>query len=136
MTINQLFLIKPTLELIMKLLACLNINSLKSDVSFSKKTIVRHNIIFKAKSVLDELRKCYLPCKTKRYLDDITPRKLITVIKQCLKLYNGSLYSYEKYINGEKTILYKLDLRTPDENQHGQPNINDLVYNSFVLSFD
>jgi hypothetical protein len=136
MTLNQLFLIKPSLELILQLLACVNINSLKSDVSFSKKTIVRHDIIAKAEPVINELRKCYLPCKTRRHLDNMTPMKLITVLKQCLKLYNISLYSYEKYINSEKTILYKLDLRKPEEKTEGPPNTNEIKYAKCLLSFD
>ena len=40
----------------------------------------------------------YLPCKKKIYLNDHDFEKCITILRQCIKLYNYKLVSKEKYI--------------------------------------
>jgi len=129
MTIDQLFIKKPSIELIMKLMVHFDIMSLQSVVAFSQKTIVQNNILIKIKPVLDELGEYYLPCKKRVYIDNITPKKLITVVKQCLKLYDYKLISQEKYIAGCKHIIYCLDI-PPDS------MTNHITYDNYTLSFE
>jgi len=130
MTINQLFKKKPPKELILKLLLLLNIIDFKSDVKFSQKTINDNNILIKCIPIIEELKKFYLPCKQKIYLIDLTPKKLITIIKQCIKLYNYKLISKEKYINGTKIILYNINMNKDKVNK------NSIIHKNYTLSFD
>jgi len=126
MTINQLFIKKPSIDLIMKLMVHFDLQSI---VAFSQKTIVQNNILIKIKPILDELGEYYLPCKKRVYIDNITPKKLITVIKQCLKLYDYKLISQEKYIAGCKHIIYRLDIPADSTTNH-------ITYDNYTLSFE
>jgi hypothetical protein len=126
MTINQLFIKKPSIDLIMKLMVHFDLQSI---VAFSQKTIVQNNILIKIKPILDELGEYYLPCKKRVYIDNITPKKLITVIKQCLKLYDYKLISQEKYISGCKHIIYRLDIPSDSTTNH-------ITYDNYTLSFE
>jgi len=129
MTINQLFLTKPPLDLIMNMMRYLDILTLQSVAAFSQKTIIQNNVIIKVKPILDELGKHYLPCKKRVYIDDITPKKLITVVKQCLRIYECKLISQEKYIAGCKQIIYRIDV----------PHMtipNNITYADYSVSFE
>lgn len=130
MTINQLFKKKPPKELILKLLLLLNITDFKSDVKFSQKTINDNNVLIKCIPIIEELKNFYLPCKQKIYLIDLTPKKIITIIKQCIKLYNYKLISKEKYINGTKIILYNINMNKDIVNK------NSIIHKNYTLSFD
>ena len=132
MTINQLFKKKPTSELILRLLNLLNIDSFDSDVSFSQKTIILNNVVLKSKPIINELKMFYLPCKKKIYLENITPKKFITIIKQCIKLFNYKLVSQEKYINSDKIIIYRITPINVEQNKVK----NSISYKKYTLSFD
>lgn len=132
MTINQLFRKKPTSDLILRLLNLLNIYSFNSDVTFSQKTIILNNVILKSKPLLNELKLFYLPCKKKIYLENITPKKFITILKQCLKLFNYKLVSQEKYINSDKIIIYRIS----PINVETETVSNNISYKKYTLSFD
>jgi hypothetical protein len=54
------------------------------------------------------LKEYYLPCKYRNYCVDVSEKKIITIIKQCLRVYNYKLESKEKYIYGKKHIIYYL----------------------------
>ena len=58
-----------------------------------KKLLYRINVVLKSKPIINELKMFYLPCKKKIYLENITPKKFITIIKQCIKLFNYKLVS-------------------------------------------
>ena len=129
MTINQLFLTKPSLELIMTMMGHLDIWTLQSVVAFSQKTIIQNNVLIKIKPILDELGKHYLPCKKRVYIDDITPKKLITIVKQCLRIYECKLISQEKYIAGCKQIIYRIDVPPTTITNH-------ITYADYSVSFE
>lgn len=137
MPINQLFKKKPSLDLLFRLLSLLNIDQLNGDVNFSKNTIISNNILIKAHTILKELEIFYLPCKKKIYFNNITPKKFITILKQCLNLYNYKLDSKEKYINGTKTILYNICNKNIIEINENETGIkNKIIYENYTLSFD
>ena len=52
----------------------------------------------------------YLPCKSKIYFSDIVAKKIITILRQCLKLYNYNINYKEQYIKERKKKIqvYKI----------------------------
>lgn len=108
MTINQLFLIKPPMDLLLKLLKHCSINSLDSNVQISLKSLDVNNTLIKSKLILDDISEYYLPCKKKKCFNELDNKKLITIIKQLLKLYDHKLQSNEKYSQGRKYTVYQI----------------------------
>ena len=135
MTINQLFIKKPHIELLLKILGFINIDNLDSDIQFSVHTLEHSNIIIKAKPYLDELSQYYLPCKKKIYFDPLTYKKFITILKQTLKLYDKYLKSNERYQNGKKFTIYSI--RDKSSSKSCEDESSGSVVNSNInLSFD
>ena len=94
MTINQIFSKNVPEELVLLLLSKLNINNFNDNkrISYEKIEDNMHTI----EPVLDEIKVYYLPCKSKVYFDKLNSKKIITIIRQLLKLYNYKLFSKEK----------------------------------------
>lgn len=108
MTINQLFKNKPPIDLINKLLNSFNIDGVTCDRIFSVKIMEHNNAIIKSKPLLKEIEGYYLPCKQKVYFNKLTNKKLITIIKQLLRIHQYKLISIERYSNGSKFIVYQI----------------------------
>ena len=114
MTINQLFRKEPDLQFLEKLLKELEIDS----VTDTTKTFTRIDIDASdlAKIMMesqDIFREIYLPCKFNVYFKNLDSKKIVTVLRQCLKTHNVTIDSNEKCINGEKMIVYKLNSFNP-----------------------
>ena len=105
---SQLFKEKPTLEILNKMLITINIDTFKEEYTFKKKDFDKWDTVNKVIELKDELSKFYFPCKSKIYLENIDEQKVITILRQILKVFNYNLISKEKYSNGEKYILYTL----------------------------
>jgi len=135
MSLNQLFLRKPPLDLFMKILKNCTIDSLNSNVYFSVNILENNNSIIKSKLLLDELSEYYLPCKKKIYFNDISNRKLITIIKQVLRLYDYKLQSNEKYSNSKKYILYQI-VPKDAKVKKTRKNMHKISNERVVLKFD
>ena len=135
MSLNQLFLRKPPLDLFMKILNNCTIDSLNSNIYFSVNILENNNSIIKSKLLLDELSEYYLPCKKKVYFNDITNRKLITIIKQVLRLYDYKLQSNEKYSNSKKYILYQI-VPKDAKVKKTRKNMHKISNERVVLKFD
>jgi len=41
-------------------------------------------------------------------MDEINDKRLITILRQMIKLYDYTLESFEKYSYGERYLIYKL----------------------------
>jgi len=108
MTINQLFFRKTPMDLLLKLLKNCSINSLDSNVQISLKSLDLNNALIKSKLILDDISDYYLPCKKKIYFNELDNKKLITIIKQLLKLYDYKFQSKEKYSQGRKYTVYQI----------------------------
>ena len=121
MTINQLFKIKPSLYIIIQIVSFFDIklNDLHKKNSFNNKNLKL------SKEQLNNIKYLlidyYIPCKKKIYLDIMTTKKAITILRQLLKLYNYSLESHEKYNNSKKIIVYTII----DKNEK---KIDDILY--------
>lgn len=90
----QLFAQLPDQYLVSRILALFNATTKSSD-SFTINDLIEHNTVNQVKSsgILDELYELYIPCKAKVYLDNISDKKIITIIRHLLKVQNLKLRS-------------------------------------------
>ena len=106
---NQLFKHLPTKEIINKVLLCFNIENLEnSKITFCRKDIINFESVKKLNNIKSELKEFYLPCKARTYLNDLNEKNIVTILRQILKHYNYNVISKEKYLRGEKFILYTI----------------------------
>jgi hypothetical protein len=105
---NQLFRITPDRNIVLKLLSFYGIDGFDDNRYFTKNDLESLKTIDNIHSLKDELYNYYIPCKSKIYLNNITEKKSITILRQFLKTHNYTLMSKEKYIQGVKHIIYKI----------------------------
>ena len=108
MTINQLFKNKPPLTLINEMLQGYGLENINDSKTFSRKDLENLKTIDFMNQFSKKLYDYYLPCKKKIYFKNITSKTCITILRQCLRIYNYKLNSKEKYIKSEKIIIYKI----------------------------
>ena len=125
MTLYQLFTKNPTDEIMNKILDCFDIKDLEDTLVFTRKDLVEKKTLDKVIEIRKELEEYYLPCKAKKYLYDLNEKKIITILRQFVRIFGYFIFSKEKYIQGEKYITYQimplnkknfLKLRKKDEN--------------------
>tara|TARA_Y100000389_G_scaffold39486_1_gene33917 strand:+ start:3972 stop:4364 length:393 start_codon:yes stop_codon:yes gene_type:complete len=105
---NQLFRISPDTDIINSLLKVFGLTSLNDTNFFTKETLKENNIIVQLNGMKDILKQYYLPCKAKNYINDITDKRCITILRQFIKVHGYTLISKERYINCKKTNVYRL----------------------------
>ena len=108
MTINQLFSKKPNIEIIIKILNCFGLENLDDTKIFTKKDLKEQQLIENLEAIKDEIGSYYLPCKKTKYLEKLTFKKSITLLRQFLKCMDYTCFAKEKYIQGEKYLTYQL----------------------------
>ena len=57
---------------------------------------------------LNTLKEFYLPCKRKVYFDDLNHKKIITILRQSIKLLGYKIESREKLSQGQKLLIYRI----------------------------
>ena len=129
MTINQLFKQKPSIEVVIELLNLYGIESLDDDKQFNRNNLINLCLIDNLNIFKSKLIEYYLPCKRKVYLEDLTIKKSITILRQILKLYDYVVKSNERWIKGEKIIVYQI---LPKNSLKKPINSNDKC----IISFD
>lgn len=153
MVINQLFISKPPIELVTKLINAFGIKNINDSSEFS---YIDMNMNMNSNSnnspgsepisiisnLQKELSEYYIPCKRKIYfdmsgnagnIDNIEQSKsLITILRQLLKLYNYNLSSREGYVNGIKNMIYKIVVNTKVKKIRKKR----LPRKEFVINFD
>lgn len=127
---NQLFSKKiPPFDLVRKIVNLLmnhdNYNDNINDIyfEFTKKNIVEKNCIERFLQYKGELKKYYLKCKHEKYLENLTTKKFITLLRQIIRPYDYSIKAYEKYENGKKFLLYVID----KNKDFGLKKINSII---------
>tara|TARA_Y100000310_G_C20247669_1_gene607597 strand:+ start:246 stop:635 length:390 start_codon:yes stop_codon:yes gene_type:complete len=128
--INQLFKKTIPQDLLEKVLSCFNLKNLDDAKIFTKYDLELNNTVNNLNALKTELFVYYIPCKAKVYLNDITPKKCITILRQILRLYNYSLHSSEKYIAKKKKIAYQM---TPNDKTSNPTIINQ---KNTIITFD
>ena len=86
--------------------------------NFSRRDLDMLLCVEKMERLKPELMKYYLPCKARTYLNDLNSKNVITILRQIARLYGYSVQSREKYIKGDKFIIYQL---IPTEKRKYQP---------------
>ena len=118
MIINQLFTKKPPIELINKLIKAFGLNDINDTREFSQLDIEQNNTLELLKGFENDLLECYIPCKQKKYINDIqniTHKNAINIFRQFLKSHNFDLFNKEKFIKGTKYSVYKITTRQEKE---------------------
>ena len=111
MVLKQLFVSKPPIELLNNITKGFGLKTLNDTKEFSYIDMNKLNTIQIFNNYENELNKYYLPCKKKKYFNDIktlTNKQAITILRQLLKVYDYDLYSKEKFIKGIKYSVYKI----------------------------
>lgn len=109
MTFNQLFKKKPTLELVFQILNLLKFNSVDD---FKTRTFSKNDMTPKVLEEMEKLKpvfeEYYIKCKFDIYFTFLDEKKIITILRQCLKLLDYRLDSKKEYISGKRYIVYTI----------------------------
>ena len=105
---NQLFKIVPDKHILNLLLEAFGLESLEDSRFFTKQNMIECDTLEKILEMKGELESYYIPCKRKVYLEKVTDKKCITILRQFLKSYNYKCMGIEKSIKGQKQMTYRL----------------------------
>ena len=105
---NQLFKKLPPREFIIDIIKLYGLNDIDDERSFTRKDLEKLDTVTNLLNYKSELYKYYLPCKGRLYLNDLNEKNIITILRQLLKTLNYTLNSREKYIKGNKFIIYNI----------------------------
>jgi hypothetical protein len=108
MKINQLFVKHVNVDMLNLIIDCFGLNSLQDRRLFSKADMMNLGTVDRIRALVPQLVEYYLPCKARIYLNNITEKKCITVLKQVLKLHAHVLLSKERNSRHRKVILYQI----------------------------
>jgi hypothetical protein len=108
MVLNQLFIEKPSLEILNKYVKAFGLNNIDDSTEFTILDMNKNNTLIQLQSIQTDLGDLYIPCKRKLYVEELTNKNAITVLRQLLKIYDRDLYSKEKFIKGTKYLVYKI----------------------------
>tara|TARA_Y100000389_G_C17450600_1_gene514505 strand:- start:1703 stop:2101 length:399 start_codon:yes stop_codon:yes gene_type:complete len=128
---NQLFKKPPPLELIIKVINTFGLKSLEDTTNFSKKDLEILNTVDKLYELKPELENYYIQCKARTYLNDITPKNSITILRQLLRIFDRTVSSREKYIRGSKFVIYQV---IPKDYKKYRPVT--IESNNYLINFD
>jgi len=134
MVINQLFISKPPIELLQRLIHGFGFKKINDKREFCYLDMDRLNTLEVFYQLENELSKYYLPCKKKIYFNDIknlTNKEAITILKQLLKIYDYDLNSREKFIKGTKYSVYTIITK-----QDKIFNLNKQKNKEIIIVFD
>ena len=108
MKINQLFTSKVDIQFVIQLLKCFDLSSLQDKKTFSKFDIIQNNTVQKVAMLIPQIETYYLPCKAKIYLLELNEKRVITILKQILRLHGYYLASKERNYNNSKITFYQV----------------------------
>lgn len=132
MKINQLFVKHVDEEMLGLVLKCFNLRGLNDHRLFCKYDMAELGTVQKLQEIKDKLSAYYIPCKARLYLENMTEKRAVTVLKQLLRLHSYKLWSKEKNHNHKKIIFYQL---VPDNHQEEPTTMRKLQVKN-VISFD
>lgn len=134
MTKNQLFKMTPSRTICLQVLSAFGLSSFEDNHNFSRADLETIKCVEKMEELKDILMEYYLPCKARTYLNDLNSKNVITILRQLVRLYDYSITSREKYIKGDKFIIYQL---VPIDNRIYQPIIvSTNKQQNCIITFD
>ena len=130
---NQLFKTNPPEELCLEVLQAFGLQSFDDVTNFSKKYIEVMGTVEKLYKLKPKLEEYYIPCKARTYLNDITPKNSITILRQILRCVNRTVSSKEKYVRASKFVVYQI---IPKNFKQYQPVKIENNESSYLIKFD
>lgn len=110
MKANQLFsrcIDAPTLQVV---LDSFGLGGLHDRRSFTKHDMTSIGTVSRlVENAVPRLRQCYIPCKARSYLDGMTDKKALTVLKQVLRQHHHILIPRERSVSGRKVVFYHME---------------------------
>ncbi len=110
----QLFKVLPDLEFINKITKLYGLNDLDINYKFTLKDLEKMGTVEKLNNIKDELANYYLNCKFKKYMDNLTEKKSITILRHFLKVIDYKVVSREKYSDNRKYLAYNIINTNPE----------------------
>ena len=126
MVYNQLFVDKPNIEIVNKIIKAFGLNDINDGREFSFLDMNRINTIIQLRIIEEEIKDCYLPCKQRKYFNQITNKTSITMFRQFLKTQDYDLVSRERFINSKKCLVYKI-ITKEEKNKDKKPKMPENV---------
>ena len=105
---SQLFRKNPPKEFIEKIITYFGFLNLHDKRHFTRKDLIAMKTVESVKDTIPELKKYYIPCKARTYLSSLNEKNVITILRQLLKTIGYTIQSREKYMKGDKFIIYKI----------------------------
>lgn len=106
---SKLFRETPHIEVVLQMLRELGFSGLTDGKLFSANELKLETIDTWAPL----LEPFYLPCKAKRYFDELDSRRVITLLRHVLPLHGFRLQCYERLHLGKKRTVYQIHPATP-----------------------
>jgi hypothetical protein len=124
MTVNQLFKKRPTMGLVLQILKLLKINTIEEIKykSFSKNDITPA-VLNEMENIKQSFHEYYIKCKYDVYFTFIDQKKVVTILRQCLKAVDYKLSSRKEYISGKRLIVYSVVNTKDIENKGGSESL-------------
>ena len=130
---NQNFKINPDSQIIQSILDTFGLENLEDDRLFTKDHMKEINTVQNIELLKSKLEEYYIPCKSRIYLNGLTEKKVITILRQFVKNYNYKVISMEKSVQGRKQITYRLMYINGD---YLSPKKKEEEKRKYVVSFD
>ena len=130
---NQNFRKNPDMQIIQSILETFGLDNLEDDRFFTKEHMKEINTIDNINLLKSKLNEYYLPCKSKIYLNNITEKKCITILRQFVKNYNYKVIGIEKSIGGRKQTTYRLIYLNQE---FLSPKKEPEIKRKYIVSFD
>lgn len=103
--ISQLFVEKPSMDLVYRYCQAFGLSGMYDRQWFTKDNIMLNRL---QNDCLDDLKKVYIKCKARSYLNDITDTAM-TVLRQLVREYGYTLKSRSVSRNGRRVKEYQLN---------------------------
>jgi len=108
MYINQNFRRLPDDTLLNTILDTFRVKSLMVGARISVLELEDMNIVSRMNTVLPVLMDYYVPCKARKYLTDLTPRKCVNVMRQVFKAKGIVISCKERIVMKRKDYVYTI----------------------------
>lgn len=118
MPINQLFMFKPDINMVQRIVRTFGIRDLNDMETEFNSLIMRDlNTVRNLQAMANEIKSYYLPCKAAKFLSNgWTYRTCIILLRHFIRLYGLTLAYREKIIGGRKYNIYKITFKREKNN--------------------
>ena len=129
----QLFKALPNSSILDKLEIIYPIKGFREKrVTFTKQDIYDNNTIDKLNDFISTLKTFYLPCKQRMFLNCLSFRRAMTILRQLLRVFSYKIMSKERFTKYKKhyeyTIIYDAKIGKEDEEQYNRTKKNIIFF--------